>query len=191
MIHESRGNRLEADRLTDLLLGLVSANIVTSRLGTWLAQLLVLRGEFDLARSVIDSRPPTWRVHATALWEGQCGLIAATEDWQRAPSLLDEMRTHMEIAGTGAAIGPFANKLEGMSILAAGDPVAAVDKLTQASAGFETLRAVWEQARTDIELARALDAAGRQEDAQQRRDDAISIFRRLDDERSLALDRQA
>jgi hypothetical protein len=100
------------------------------------------------------------------------------------------MRTHMRVAGTDAAVGPFANKLEGLSLLAARDPIAAVDKLTQASSGFETRSAVWEEARTDIELARALDTAGRPDDAMRRRNGAISIFERLGDERSLKLARE-
>jgi hypothetical protein len=60
------------------------------------------------------------------------------------------------------------DRLEGRAALAAGDHARAAELLDRATAGFASLSARWEHARTDAFLAEALVEAGRDDDARER-----------------------
>jgi hypothetical protein len=94
------------------------------------------------------------------------------------------MRRHAERAGT-AALVPFADRLEGRALLASGDATTGAALLHRAAGRFEELSAPWESALTLVDLARALAALGKRDDARATLDDAISTFTALRSVRDL------
>ena len=106
------------------------------------------------------------------------------EHGTRRPTSCEEMREHAERAGT-AALVPFADRLEGRASLASGDATTAAGLLHRAADRFEELSAPWECALTLVDLARALAALGKRDDARAALDDAISTFTALRSVRDL------
>ena len=105
-------------------------------------------------------------------------LVAADLDWNAADPLLSQARSHAAEAGL-VALPAFADRLEGRRELAAGDPARAVDLLVAASDRLSELGAVWERARTDLDVAAALAAMGEDLDAHRRIAAATEVFREL------------
>src|SRR5205807_8724468 len=79
IIHEARGERLESDRLADLLLPMGAG--FSARLYAWLTRLLIERGEIDRAVAYFAARPAAWRVHTAEVLAARCELIAAVGAW--------------------------------------------------------------------------------------------------------------
>src|SRR5262249_52638514 len=77
IIHDSRGERAEADRLQGALVRLASAR--AGRVYGFLRRLLIRREEIALADSL--ARPDNWRAHANDAYEADIELLAATGDW--------------------------------------------------------------------------------------------------------------
>jgi tetratricopeptide (TPR) repeat protein len=180
MICELRGDRATSDRMTSMLMSLMTGQ--TRRLYPFLLRVLVVRGDLEQARSI--ALPSTWQVHANDTYEAQAELVAASGAWHEVPDLLHEMRRHAERAGT-AALVPFADRLEGRALLASGDATTGAALLHRAAGRFEELSAPWESALTLVDLARALAALGKRDDARATLDDAISTFTALRSVRDL------
>jgi Flp pilus assembly protein TadD len=107
--------------------------------------------------------------------EARCELVAAENAWHEAASVSRESRTYAEAGGL-KALAHFAERLEGRAALAAGRSDEAAEHLRRASDGFAELGAVWEQARTDLDLAHALGAA---QEFRGRAGAALEVFERL------------
>ena len=184
-IHESRGARIESDALAQMLLHLGTGTHV--RLFPWLLRLLIQRGEVDAAARL--GRGPTWRVHTGDVYEGEAELLAVRRAWDETGPLLDIMRTHAAEAGT-PSVAVFADRLEGRAAAARRDASAAATWLERAAAGFAGLEAVPERALTELDLAEALRAAGRDDDAAAAAENAATIFERLGSAKDLARARE-
>ena len=174
LIRELRGERATSDRMTSTMLSLMNSQ--AGRLYPFLLRVLVARGDLERARSI--ALPSVWRVHANDAYESQAELTAASGSWDEAPDLARTMREHAERAGTTALV-PFADRLEGRTALASGDPTTAVRLLQLAADRFEELSVPWERALTLVDLGRALADVGRRDDARAALDDAISTFTAL------------
>jgi tetratricopeptide (TPR) repeat protein len=174
LIRELRGERATSDRMTSTMLSLM--NNQAGRLYPFLLRVLVARGDLERARSI--ALPSVWRVHANDVYESQAELTAAIQAWDEAPDLVRTMREHAERAGTTALI-PFADRLEGRTALASGDPATAVSLLQRAADRFEELSVPWERALTLVDLGRALADVGRRDDARAALEDAMSTFAAL------------
>ena len=157
LIHHERGDPAESDRLRDMLLPLerTSSGRFT-RLLPLMARLLVERGELEEARMRLVPFPVGWRVHAGQVLEARCELVAAEGAWEEAPDVVREARAFSEAGGL-KALEHFAERLDGRAALADGRREEAVGRLRSASGGFGKLGAVWERARTDLDLARAFE----------------------------------
>jgi class 3 adenylate cyclase len=186
MIHDSRGERAEADRLQAGLLRL--AGVQAGRVYGFLTRLLVQRGDLVTARTL--ARPNNWRVHANDAYESDMEFLATRGEWERAPDLLEEVRRHAARAETAALI-PFADRLEGRAALAAGDAARAATLLAAAADRFDDLGAVWERALTQLDLATALDVTGERSHADDALAAAIWTFEALGAARDLAAARTA
>jgi class 3 adenylate cyclase/tetratricopeptide (TPR) repeat protein len=184
MIHESRGDRVESDRMTGTLTRIAPGN---SRVQAFLQRLLAMRGDLSTARSF----EPTvhWRVHANDLYEADAELLAAAGTWDEAPRMIDEMREHETRTGT-AALVPFADRLEGRAASAAGDDARAEASLRGAIERFDRLGAGWERALTEVDLARVLASVGRGDEARATIAPAIAMFEGLRSVKDLAVARQ-
>ncbi len=110
--------------------------------------------------------------------------VIATEAWEHVPALLNDSRAYAAEAGL-RALPVHLDRLEGRAALAAGDLESATRLLSAASDGFARLGARWEQACTDLDLARALAAAERKEEARARLEPAIAVFEDLSSLREL------
>jgi class 3 adenylate cyclase len=174
MIAQIRGDQLESDRLAAVLMGI--SPTLSGRLYPSLLALLVVRGELEAASAL--ARPTPWRVHAADAYESEAELLAAAGRWDAVPEFLREMRTHAEIAPAPSVLA-FADRLEGRAGLAAADPERGIPRLAAASAGFAALEAGWEQAVTDLEVAEALTAAGRRDEARAPLASSTAIFEGL------------
>jgi len=174
MIHEARSERLESDRLADLLLAL--GETFSSRLYGALARFLVERGEVDGATAYFARRPASWRVHSAEVFEARCELVATTGAWGEAPDAAREARAHAEFGVE--VMTPVADRLEGRAAID-GEPARAFDILRRASEGFSELSMPHEEARTRLDLAEALSAAGTAHVAAGELDAAEATFERL------------
>ncbi len=173
-IHEARGDRVESDRAAARLTSLATS--FAGRLHPFLVRLLVDRGDLDIAET--RPRPVNWRVHAADAYEADAELLAASGAWDRAPALLADMREHAE-AAPAPSVAAFADRLEGLVALEAGDVDRAVELLTAASAAFTELETPWERARTDLLLGKALHATGDVDAAREVLDRAGRTFEEL------------
>jgi tetratricopeptide (TPR) repeat protein len=184
IIHEARGQRLEADKLVSLLTRLQERGETSSRIGPWFGRLLVMRGDLELARKVLDTKPPAWRVHASDFWEAEADLVAAAEQWNRADGIASDMRAHEEQSGS-AVMSPFADLLQGRAAAATGNTAQALERITRASEALGDFGARWEKALADLDLAGVLGATDRSNEAHDRLKHAISTLESLRDERGL------
>jgi tetratricopeptide (TPR) repeat protein len=173
-IREARGDRLESDRLADLLMAL--GETFSSRLFAWFVRFLFERGEVERASAYFAQLPASWRIHSSGIYEMRCELVAATEAWDEVPDALRKARAYGAVGSQ--TMGPVADRLEGRAGIEV-DPVRASELLQLAVAGFASLRTPYEEARTRLDLARALREIGRQEDADRELALAESEFERL------------
>jgi class 3 adenylate cyclase/tetratricopeptide (TPR) repeat protein len=180
-IHESRGERVESDRLAAVLNRLVSEG--HSRLHGWHLRFLVLRGEVREAAAL--PRTTTWSVHTGDTLEGESELLAASGEWQRAPELVAGMREFAAAAETPPVLA-FADRLEGRAALARGDAAVALQALERSAVRFGEMGAVWERALTELDLARALSETGRASDSEAAATNAAQTFDALGCGRDLA-----
>jgi hypothetical protein len=185
MIHGSRGERVESDRIAQILSSLVSVS--SARLKPWLVRLLVRRGELD--RALALPVPPAWRVHGGDLREAESELVAALGDQPRAAALAEEMRREADTNGTRSLV-PFADLLDGRMALARGEVVGAVTLLQAAVDGFADLGCPWERALAEVDLARALGAADRADDAASVAETVFATFDALGATADLATERR-
>jgi class 3 adenylate cyclase/tetratricopeptide (TPR) repeat protein len=174
LIHGSRGETVESDRLVGILGSL--ATELSARLKPWLTRLLVRRGELERAAGL--SRAPAWRVHGGDLSEAESELVAALGDAPRAAELSAAMRRDAEVNGTKSLV-PFADRLDGRTALAGGEHDLAAAGLRSAADGFARLGCPWERALAEVDLARALRAAGRGDEAGSAAASAFATFEAL------------
>ena len=169
----ARGEQVEADRLTDLLLGLPNMG---ARLYPGLLRLLVRRGDLEAAKHI--RKPDGWAVHRGDALEAESEWLAARGAWPEAAAFATEMRAQAEENGT-VIVSMFADRLEGRAALAADDAGRAEELFTRAAAGFDELGAVWERALTEADVAAALSALDRPDDARATRARARATFEEL------------
>ena len=112
----ARGEQVEADRLTDLLLGLPNMG---ARLYPGLLRLLVRRGDLEAA----SARPQAGRRGRSTVatrWKSESEWLAARAAWPEAAAFAAEMRAQAEENGT-VIVSAFADRLEGRAAIAGGD----------------------------------------------------------------------
>ncbi|TMK37784.1 MAG: hypothetical protein E6G58_00815 [Actinobacteria bacterium] len=184
MIHESRGDRVESDRLAGTLVRIASGS---SRVQAFLLRLLAMRG--DAAATHSFERPRNWRIHANDLYEAEAELLATVGTWHEAPQLVEAMRRHEARTGTTALVA-FADRLEGRAAVAAGDAARAEASLRAAIERFDRLEATWERALTEVDLARAVASVDRQDEARAIIAPAVDTFEGLRAAKDLAVAHQ-
>ncbi len=195
LVHQARGETAEADRLFEILRLVTAGN--SPRTHAWLLRVLVERNQLEDARRVRENPPPSWRVHRPSVEEARLELAAATGDWSSAGSILADVRAYVVEAAVEAdeaklvSLPCFADRFEGRAAAANGDIDRAIEMLTAASDGFEALEAPYERARTDVDLARALAATGRIEEAGTRAATAAKVFASLGAVKDLAVARRS
>ncbi|MDP9296226.1 MAG: AAA family ATPase [Actinomycetota bacterium] len=176
LLHHVRGESAETERLIDMLIPLErTASGRFTRLLPWMARLFVERGEIDQARSRLVPFPVGWRVHGGQMLEARCELVAAQNAWDEAADVAAEAHVYAEAGGL-KALEHFATRLDGRAALAGGRTEDTVELLRRASEGFSRLGAVWEQARTDLDLAEALRGT---EEFRAPASSALAVFERL------------
>lgn len=148
----------------------------SARLYPWLTRFLVERGESERARTYFARRPAGWRVHAAEVFEARCELVAATKAWDEASDAVREARAHADFGAEMMA--PSADRLEGRAAIE-DEPARAVDILRRAVGGFAALSTPHDEARTRLDLADALSAAGSPDEATSELDAAEATFERL------------
>ena len=146
-----------ADRLVEFLersrgrehLGTVAASY-------WLAWILGRAGEHQRARAVIeDADAAGTKILQPFRDEVQADLLAVAERWDDVSPFLDQSRAYAadaELLALPAAL----DRLEGRSALASGDLEQGLEMLGVARDAYERLRATWERARTELDMAEAL-----------------------------------
>ena len=186
MIHHLRGEVAEADRLLDSLKRVSdSAGSGRGSIRPWTSAmpLMVARGELEGARARMVDRVPGWQVHGDTLFEAAGAWVAAAEAWDRAPSLIEEMRT-FAIGGCRPAAW-HADLLEGRWQAAAERPTDAVAAFDRARTAFASAGAVRDAAICDLEVARVVGLGALDPDRQRRLDEATVLFERLRSVRDL------
>jgi hypothetical protein len=171
VIYEARSDRIESDRIADIVRILQSTR-ASARLYGPAVRLLIDRGEADAAAD-LTYEEGGWQVHAPEAFEAWAELAAARAMWDEVPDLLARMRVHAELAPAPSLV-PSADRLDGRAALAAGERARGLTSLAAASAAYGALGCVWERAVTDLEIAEA-----EAPDAAERARAAADVFERL------------
>jgi class 3 adenylate cyclase/tetratricopeptide (TPR) repeat protein len=177
LVHHWRGDVVEVDRILSYLMPLAVA-IDSARLVPWIAKLLIARGDLDQAHRFLSAAPARWRVHAGMFLEGRMELVAAKHDWDATPPSIAEARAHATEAGL-LALPMFADRLEGLAVMADGDADQAAELLGRSRDGLAGLDAVFDAALTELDLAIALAHSGKNAEARTTLEAAITTFERL------------
>jgi hypothetical protein len=91
-------------------------------------------------------------------------LLALSHRWVEVPAFVESSRSYAMEAGL-LALPVHLDRLEGRSAIANEQLERGLEALEDAREGFANLGATWERARTDLDLADALSASGRVEEA--------------------------
>ena len=176
-VHESRGLP-GAGALLEILGGIRESVLdVSTMAGRWLAWVMARRGQVDRAWELVRETPvrsATFRpFHDQALAE----LLALSGRWAEVPEFVESSRSYAMEAGL-LALPVHLDRLEGRSAVANGQLERGLEALGDAREGFARLGATWERARTDLDVADALSASGRVEEARATLDDAAPELER-------------
>ena len=145
----------------------------------WQALLLARQGLFGEARAAtVLPVAPYHRQAAGLLIAARCEVVAMAGAWDEVPALLAEAESEARRGGL-LALPAHAQRLEGRAARAGSDLHGAIDALSRARAGFHRIGARWERACTELDLAEALAAARRAEQARTTLAGAWSIFEEL------------
>jgi hypothetical protein len=190
-IHELRGNRAAADRYLTMIRRMAEQMGSYHSAAPWVLLVLGLRGEFEEAHArLADYEVLHTGVHRTLLLEAECELVADEERWDEASGVVGRARAHAQTGGA-VALTAFADRLDGRAAAARGENVDhALHLLKRAQDTFTGLEARWEAARTELSLAEALVASGRNAEAAPVLDRALAVFDELRSVHQQALARQ-
>jgi hypothetical protein len=137
------------------------------------ARALAHRNDLDDAVELLSTEPGAYQsVHLEAM----CDVLSRAKDAD-ATSVLLLAREEQARAGL-AALGGFADRLEGRLAAAAGDPGAAASHLGRSALAFAQLRAPWEEAWSRTLLGEVLSEVNPR-DAEHELSLALGVFRRL------------
>jgi class 3 adenylate cyclase/tetratricopeptide (TPR) repeat protein len=142
------------------------------------------RGEFDSARRLLDLLDDQG-VYRPRELEARCALIAEEQSWAEAEEVIDAARRFAH-EGQLIALPLHAARLEGHLLRSRGQLADARDSLELARAGFASLNAQWEVARTELVLAEVLIGLEQVEEAASRLEHAEATFARMRVPRELA-----
>ena len=166
-VHDARGTP-GADHLVDFLersrgrehMGTVAASY-------WFAWTLARRGEHERAKTVIqDADLAGTKILQPFRDAVMADVLAVTQSWQDVSAFTSESRAYASEAQLRAL--PFhLDRLEGRASLAGGNMETGLVTLERARAGFAGLGAMWERARTELDIAEALVRAGRAGEARE------------------------
>jgi len=173
LIHEARGETGTADRLRAELEAWFSGERPRKWPLPHLILMLARRGDFSTARELLEVLHDR-DIYLPRELEAHCTLIAEQETWDEAGRVIEHARRHAA-EGRLLALPLHADRLEGRSLLAAGDAAAAVEPLEHAAGGFAGLGARWEVALTELSLGEALLRL-------ERRDQSAQVLQRAADE---------
>jgi hypothetical protein len=144
---------------------------VSTMAAHWLAWVMARRGQMDRAWALVRETPvrsATFRpFHDQAFAE----LLALSHRWAEVPAFVESSRSYAIEAGLLALPAHLA-RLEGRSAIESGQFERGLEALGDAREGFARVGAAWERARTDLDLADALSASGRVEEARAKVDAA-------------------
>ena len=174
LIHEARGEGAEGRRLLETLAR--SGAQSSGRTYPYLLRTLVERGELD--RAWAAERPWNWRVHRTDALFAEAERAAASRRWHLVPALLVDMRTQAAL-GPAPILVAAADRLEGRAAASEGAVEVAATLLRTSVESWDRLTVPHERARTQLDLAKALRAAGRLEEGADAVTRASATFEQL------------
>jgi tetratricopeptide (TPR) repeat protein len=145
----------------------------------WEARLLARRREFAEARALLE-RPALAqdRQGRDEILEGWCEVLREEGAWDEGRRVATRAAEHASWAGV-APLALYAERLGAASDLAFGRPDDAANRLERVVAGFGELGASWEAAVTALDLGRAMQAAGRVDEARRMVQEAVPVFDRV------------
>jgi class 3 adenylate cyclase len=152
------------------LLGFLEASRGAKQFGTvgasyWYAWILSRRGEHERARAVIeDADAAPTQILRPLRDEVLADAIAASERWGEVGAFAERGRAYAAEARI-RALPVHIDRLEGRAAIAGGDVDEGLEILETARKDFDGLGAMWERARTELEIAEALAQAGRADEA--------------------------
>jgi class 3 adenylate cyclase/tetratricopeptide (TPR) repeat protein len=161
LIHDLRDERRDAGSAANVVAAVPEHSM---RIYPWRIRLALQRSDLDRARALLEAPPASWKIHAGIVWEVRCEDVLARGEWDRGDQVAAAAREHADAVGA-RALGPAAQRLEGVVVVARGDAKRGVERLVAARDGFDALGMVWEVARTRRLLAVAYARSGRSDEA--------------------------
>ena len=184
-VHELRGDESRAASYLGLVEEFTRAHPLSSldrhAALALFTRALAHRGRAGEARGLFDdlvglNAPPTL--------EALCEIVAALEDWDVAPGVVESARRQAEIS-EARALPAFADRLEARLASVEGDGKRAASLLRRSAEGFRAVGASWEEAWSRLLLAEALIELTDEPAALGERDAARAVFERLGSVREL------
>jgi hypothetical protein len=167
LIHEARGDPRAVE-----LVALLRRNTEGLEEGEWprlsliwLAWILTRQGSRDDALRLLERLRSSHTELTRPLEDQVVALVLAEQGgWDEVPGFLARSREFAHRAGL-RALPVHLDRLDGRAAFANGNNEDAVPMLERAREGFASLGAAWERAVTELDLARALAACRRSDDA--------------------------
>jgi hypothetical protein len=176
-VHDARGLP-GAGSLLEILGGIRGAVLdVSTMAARWLAWVMARRGQVDRAWALVRDTPVRSASFRPFLDQTFAELLALSHRWADVPAFVESSRSYAIEAGL-LALPVHLDRLEGRSAIASGELERGLEALGDAREGFARVGAAWERARTDLDLADALSAFGRVEEARARVDAAAPDLER-------------
>ncbi len=163
VVCDRRGQREQADELMSMLTTSVSAEegSDTVPLATWiefLGPVLAKRGQTDLALRLIAETRFRRGTRRGLLRQAECDTMLEGARFEGVDEVVSATRSFGDSMGL-EALGPAADRLEGVALLRAGRPMDAIRRLRRSQLAFARLDAAYDVAVTEMWLAGALEAA--------------------------------
>ncbi len=149
------------DLLERTLGNLIEGSVMASH---WLAWAAARRGEIDRASGFLRETPVDSATVRPFQDQVMAELLALSERWSEAPAFVEDSRAYA-LEAELLALPVHLDRLEGRTAIATDRLGPGLEALERARGGFARLGATWERARTELDLAEALESAGRSEEA--------------------------
>jgi hypothetical protein len=166
-VHEARGDRARADRLLDQVYAIErEREVLSPSLSPLVARTLILRSDLTVARARLETVLEIEQEQGARplVLAAMAELLIAEERWGEAPQFAELLRQTEARSGV-RMLAPTADRLAGRAALAEKRSSEALALLEAGADGFAALEMAVDAAVVRLDVAEALLALGRRDEA--------------------------